>query len=146
MTVIQAPTVQRKGPTMLWLPVVLGVGILAGIVLSAFVPEPFPRDFWRYTPFELEWYTLFHTVLSTVSVALLIALSAIYLKVYGETGARFALGLSIVLLALLIHALIEYPLFLGLAGPPTLGQGPFLSFADIFTIMAYTVFLYLSLE
>jgi heme/copper-type cytochrome/quinol oxidase subunit 4 len=142
----EAPAAQKKGPSKLWLPVVLGAGVIAGIFLSSFVPEPPPFLFWRYAPFELEWYIMFHVVLSTVSIALLVALTAIYIKVYSETGARFALGLSVVLLALLIQALIQYPLFLGLAAPFEPGQGQFLSFADIFTIIAYAIFLYLSLE
>ncbi len=138
----------KKGPTKMWLPIILLVGVLVGVVLSFFVPEPTPfgPPFWRYEPFGLEQAIMFHVVLSTVSIALLVSLAVIYLKVYSETGARFALGLVVVLLALLVQSLIQYPLFLGLAGPFELGQGQFLSYADVFTIAAYTIFLYLSLE
>ena len=136
----------RKGPTKVWLPIVLAVGIFLGVLLSFFVPEPPPFGFWRYAPFELEWAIMFHTVLSTVSIALLVALAVIYTRVYAETGARFSLGITIVLLALLVQSLIQYPLFLGLTGPFEPAQDQFLSFADLFTILAYTIFLYLSLE
>jgi hypothetical protein len=73
-------------------------------------------------------------------------LAVVYLRVYAQTGARFALGITVVLFALLVQALVQYPLLLVLTGPFDEGQGTFLSFGDIFTIAAYTVFLYLSLE
>ena len=133
-----------KGPTKLWLPVVLVVGVLVGLALSYDVPPPF--GYWRFGPDQFRDVLILHTVLSTVSISLIIALSVIYLKVYAETGARFALGITVVLFALLIQALLQYPLLLDLAGPYPEGQGQFLSFADLFTIAAYTVFLYLSLE
>lgn len=138
------PPAAKKGPTKMWLPIVLTVGVLMGTVLSFFVPVP--RWFWRYAPFELQQALMFHVVLSTVSIVLLVSLAIIYLRVYSETGARFALGIVVVLLALLVQSLIQYPLFIGLAGPLDPGQGQFLSYADVFTIAAYTIFLYLSLE
>ncbi len=134
----------KKGPTKLWLPVILLVGVLAGFALSFFVPVP--PWFWRYAPFELQESVMLHVVLSTVGMVLLISLAVVYLKVYAETGARFALGLVLVLIALLIQALIQYPLLLGLVIPLEPGQGLFFSYADVFTIVAYTIFLYLSLE
>jgi len=143
---------RRKGPGKIWLPIVLAVGIVVGLGLSYYLPAPF--GYWRFGPpggpfrgpSEFQEILTLHTVLSTVSVALLVALAIIYVKVYAETGARFALGLVIVLFALLIQALVQYPLFLGLSGPFDEGQGPYLSFADLFTITAYAIFLYLSLE
>jgi hypothetical protein len=134
-----------KAPSRLWLPFVLAVGILVGIFLSSFVPQSLPF-FWRYAPFGLEPVLRFHVVLSTVSIALLVALIAVYVRVYADTGARFALGIVVVLLALLVQSLLQYPLLLGILGPLEVAQGRFLSFADVFTIVAYAVFLYLSLE
>ncbi len=141
-----AVPLDKKGPTKLWLPIVLAVGVSVGVVLSFFVSQPPPFGFWRYEPFGLERVIMLHVVLSTVSITLLVSLAVIYLKMYSETRARFALGLVVVLLALLVQSLIQYPLFLGIAGPFEPGQGQFLSFADFFTIAAYTIFLYLSLE
>jgi len=137
----QAPA---KGPTKLWLPVVLTSGVLVGAILSYSIPAPF--GYWEFGPNRLYGILVLHTILSTVSIALLLALAVVYVRVYAQTGARFALGITVVLFALLIEALVEYPLFLVLSGPFNLGQGPFLTFADFFTIAAYTVFLYLSLE
>jgi hypothetical protein len=136
---------ESKAPSKLWLPFVLVTGIFVGVVLSSFVPQPIPF-FWRYAPFGLEPILRFHIVLSTVSIALLVALTAIYVRVCADTGARFALGVVVVLLALLVESLFQYPLLLGISGPLVVAQGGFLSFADVFTIIAYAVFLYLSLE
>jgi len=144
----EAPApVKRKGPTKLWLPVVLAVGVLAGLALSYFVPEPFMigglgpgfEDRFRDS-------IVLHMILSTVSIALLFALIVVYLKVYAQTGARFALGILIVMFALLMQSFFQYPLVLGLYGAYPGLFGPFLTSADLFTIAAYTIFLYLSLE
>jgi heme/copper-type cytochrome/quinol oxidase subunit 4 len=115
---------------------------VTGAILSFFVSKRLP---W-YAPLGLEWSITFHVILSTISIALPISLVLIYLNVYSEIRARFALGIVIVLFALLIQSFIQYPLFLGLVSRYPQGQGSFLSFADIFTIIAYTTFLYLSLE
>ena len=140
-----APPAPASGPTKLWLPIVITVGVLVGAVLSFFVPAPF--GCYRFGACQsLQGALMLHTILSTVSIALLIALILIYVRVYAATGARFALGITIVLLALLLQELIQYPPFLVVYGPFGQGQAPFLSSADVFTIVAYTIFLYLSLE
>ncbi len=69
----------------------------------------------------------------------------VYLKVYSETRANFALGLVAVLSALLLQTLFSYPLVLGTEGV-ILVPGILTTLADFLTIGAYTVFLYLSLE
>jgi hypothetical protein len=143
LTSVGAPG-EKKGPSKAWLPAVVAIGLIVGIVLSYNVPAPF--GYWRFGPEQFYDALVLHTVLSTVSIALLVALTLIYLRVYAETGARFALGITVVLLALLLQALVQYPLVLVLSGPYGEGQESFLTFADVFTIIAYAVFLYLSLE
>jgi hypothetical protein len=140
-----SPSPPAKGPTKLWLPVVITIGVLVGAILSYFVPAPF--GCWRFGACEeLQGDLMLHTVLSTVSIALLVALTVIYIRIYSATGARFALGITVVLFALLLQSLVQYPPFLVVYGPFGEGQAPFLSSADLFTIAAYTIFLYLSLE
>jgi hypothetical protein len=121
---------------------VLAIGVLLGLVASYFAPAPFV--FFRFGSLK-EILTL-HILLSTVSIALLVALLVVYFRIFDQTGARFALGITLVLFALLVQQLFQYPLFLAVAGPFPIGQGPYLSFADLFTIAAYTIFLYLSLD
>jgi len=136
----------KRGPTKLWLPVVLATGVLVGLFLSYAVPIPFGYLRFGVFPDRFRDLLVIHMILSTVSVALLVALTIVYIKVYAETRARFAVGITVVLFALLIQSLFQYPLLLGLVGPFAAGQGSFLTFADLFTITAYTIFLYLSLE
>jgi hypothetical protein len=137
----------RKGPTKLWLPIVLVVGVVVGLALSYVVPEPFGYRMFGYDFVgRFRESLILHMILSTVSIALLFSLIVIYLRVYADTGARFALGILVVMFALLIQSLFQYPLLLSLFGNYPLEFGPFLSSADLFTIGAYSVFLYLSLE
>jgi hypothetical protein len=136
----------RRGPTKLWLPIVWAIGIVVGLVLSYFVSAPSGFRRFGYPPFPFPEIITLHMALSTVSIALLVALAVIYFRMYAETGARFALGIGVVLFALLIQSVLQYPLVLGAVGAFPIGHGPFLSFADLFTIAAYSIFLYLSLE
>jgi hypothetical protein len=134
----------KKAPSKLWVPFVIAVGVLLGLILSFTFPAPFER--YEFAPFAFDPIFIFHVILSTVSITLLVALLVVYLGVYSKTQANFALGINIVLAALLAESLLEYPLFLGLLGRFPVGHGPFLDSADVFTIIAYAVFLYLSLE
>lgn len=145
---MEGPKDIKKGPTKLWVPIVLLVGLLVGVLLSYDTPSyiVFPQGFYVILPQGFKNQIILHTVLSTVSIALLIALSAIYLKMYSQTRARFSLGITVVLLALLVESLIQYPLFIGHAGAFPQGQTTYLLYADVFTIVAYSIFLYLSLE
>lgn len=139
---------KRRGSRLL-VPAVLLTGILLGALSSLVSPAPeeprgehFP-GFFRFTPEPL---LQFHVFVTTIQIVLLVALVTIYVKVYIDTRANFSLGLVIVLFALLLQALFSYPLLLGIVGPVPVGEGEFLPFADVFMIIAYTVFLYLSLE
>jgi len=143
----------RRGPPKLLVPLVLVVGVLVGILLSYSVPVPYgfgPNGSGPFGPFgptdQFRNLLILHIVLSTVSIALLVAIIAVYLRIYADTGARFALGILVVMLALLIQSFFQYPLLLGFVGRIANEFGPYLTISDIFTIGAYTVLLYLSLE
>ncbi len=129
--------------TKLWVPAVLLIGVLLGVLLSSSVPEPIRPRFGR---FPLEEGLRIHIILTTMEVTLLVALIAVYLRFYAQTRANFALGLVIVLMALFLNSFFSHPFLQGLIGTVPFGLGFFVPFADIFTIAAYTVFLYLSLE
>ena len=77
---------------------------------------------------------------------LLVALILVYARTYKQTKANFILGLLVVLFALLLQSLLTYPLLLELELTPGFAFAVFSPVADIFTIIAYAVFLYLSLE
>ncbi len=136
--------------SLLWVIIVLLIGTIAGIILFLFVAShiiiigggpPPPGFIAGILTFLAE-----HIILSTVSVALLISLVLVYGRIYRQTRANFSLGIFIVLLALLFQAILNYPI-LELYLVNNLGPTAFSSpLADVFTIVAYAVFLYLSLE
>lgn len=134
-----------RGTTKLIVPLVWAIGIFLGVVLTTTVPLPF-----SFGPFgffdQFRNLLILHTILSTVIIALQVALVVVYLKVYADTGARFALGILVVMFALLIQSFFQYPLLLGYVGTYAISFGPYLTSGDLFTIAAYSVFLYLSLE
>lgn len=133
------------GLTRLVVPLVLLVGALAGVALSYLIPLPY--GFGPFPPFaEFRNLIMVHMVLSTVIISLQVALVIVYLRVYAVTKARFALGILVVMSTLLVQSLFQYPLLLGFVGRIAIEFGPYLSTADLFTIVAYTVFLYLSLD
>lgn len=141
------PTPKRPGKAQAWavVPLVVALGALVGVLMSYLVPlphafGPFPQPFDQFRNL-----IVVHMVLSTVIIALQLALVIVYLRIYASTRARFALGILVVLAALLIQSFFQYPLVLGL-GRFTLGFGPYLSAGDLIAIAAYTIFLYLSLD
>jgi hypothetical protein len=147
---IDQPAVEPKKSRVgkLWVLVVLLAGLVAGVLLSdlATLPDEFRQPFFRGVPvFNPDPSIRLHIVLTTVEVALLVSLVIVYLKIYSETRANFALGLVIVLAALLLQTVFSYPLVLGTEGV-ILVPGLLTTLADFLTIGAYSVFLYLSLE
>jgi hypothetical protein len=147
---INQPAVEPKKSMVgkLWVVVVLLAGLVAGVLLSdlATLPDEFRQPFFRGVPvFNPDPSIRLHIVLTTVEVALLVSLVIVYLKIYSETRANFALGLVIVLAALLLQTVFSYPLVLGTEGV-ILVPGLLTTLADFLTIGAYSVFLYLSLE
>jgi hypothetical protein len=147
---INQPAVAPKKSTAgkLWVVVVLLAGLVAGVLLSdlATLPERARAPFFSHVPvFNPDPSIRLHIVLTTVEVALMVSLVVVYLKVYSETRANFALGLVAVLSALLLQTVLSYPLVLGTEGV-ILVPGTLTTLADFLTVGAYTVFLYLSLE
>lgn len=142
-TEIRPPSDASRHLSKLWVPVVLLIGVLLGVALSSFVPEGIRPRFGR---FPLVPELRFHVIFTTVEAVLLLALIVVYVRFYAQTRANFALGLVIVLMALFLNSFFSHPFLEGLIGPVPFGLGYLVPFADIFTIAAYTVFLYLSLE
>lgn len=129
----------------LWVPIVIFIGAVIGAIsyeltiqMSGF--PPFGR------PFAVYVYLGLHIILSTIGMALLVALIIVYARTYVQTKANFILGLLVVLFALLLQSLLTYPVLLEIEVAPRPAIEVFSPVADFFTILAYTVFLYLSLE
>jgi hypothetical protein len=131
-----------------WVPVILVIAILLGLVLGETVSLPPYVCPPYYCPpaflLSVQRALMLHVILSTIEIVLLVSLVAVYIRVYLETRANFSLGLIIVLGALLVHSVLSFPLVLSYL-PTLLGSGLFFPYTDLLTIIAYTVFLYLSL-
>lgn len=142
----------------LWVPITVLIGFILGEVISYYSTGPSevciggPDEvgpcgpFPRFPRFENDPSIQFHIILTTISITLLVALVVVYVKMFMETKANFSLGLVVVLFALLLQALLSYPIVIGFIGQVSLGPGLSSEFADVFTVAAYIVFLYLSLE
>ena len=135
-----------KGPTKLIVPLVIAIGIFVGVTFSYLVPLPYGVGPLAFFVNQIRNLLILDMVMSTVSISLLIALVVVYLRIYAKTGANFALGILVVMFALLLQALFRYPLVLAFVGRIEFQSVSFLTVADIFSIAAYSIFLYLSLE
>lgn len=144
-------TGDSRTPSILWVIFVLLFGGFIGLLSYVYAYTTFPRFVVGLNPFgpSFGFNTAleYHSILSTVSIALLVSLLFVYARIYTQTRANFILGLFIVLLALLLQNLLQYPLLHPFIDNTPLEVAGFSSpVSDIFTIIAYTVFLYLSLE
>ena len=137
----------------MWVPAILVIATLLGLVLAETIPSPpvcpIPDQYYC-PPVYAYWLSLqralqLHVILSTIEIVLLVSLVAVYAKVYAETRANFSLGLMVVLGALAVHSFLSYPLVVNDV-EPILGGSILFPYADLLTIVAYSIFLYLSLE
>jgi hypothetical protein len=147
---------RRSFRNLLWVIIVLLIGGVVGIIAFLLIlphliitggPPPFPFG-GRMDIRLLFTFIAEHVILSTVSVALLVSLVIVYARIYRQTKANFALGIFIVLIALLLDGIFTYPILqLVSTGIPTTELYYSLpTLGDILTIVAYSVFLYLSLQ
>jgi hypothetical protein len=132
----------------LWVPIVIFVGTIIGIISYVIATEisGFPHFNRIGQPFGPNVLLEFHIILSTVGMALLVALIVVYARTYLQTKANFILGLLVFLFALLLQAVLTYPVLIELEIARGFAIEVFSPVADVFTIVAYAVFLYLSLE
>lgn len=134
----------RKLNPAVWTSAVLAIGLVIGVAL-ALLPRPGrPGPFPRPDPFET--FEDIDVIMSTVGLALLAALFAVYAKTYADTRARSALGLIFVLAAFLFEGVLTSPLFFGAFGHGLGELGPFVLVAHAFRTAAFAAFLYLSLQ
>jgi hypothetical protein len=145
-TVTTTPKPQ-EGLSKIWVVVVLAFGILLGALLALSIPQA-PLRFGPGGFFLLSVTRALqvHVILTTIEMVLLFSIVIVYTKIFSETRANFSMGILIVLFALLVHSVLSYPLTVNQIGPVLLGSGAFFPYPDLFTIIAYTIFLYLSLE
>ncbi|HTW56470.1 MAG TPA: hypothetical protein VMG36_08545 [Thermoplasmata archaeon] len=136
-----------RGPRIAWVIVVVAVGFAIGAAAVALHPAPHgPPPPPSPGPAGSQNLGRIASVVSTLDLALLVALLGVYVRTYRDTRARFVLGLVIVLLALLVQAAASSPAVIGAFGLASGGLGGFYFVASLFEALALAVFLYLSLE
>ncbi|MGD0318668.1 MAG: hypothetical protein ABSB56_03095 [Nitrososphaerales archaeon] len=148
----EQPSEKGTQISKVWVPVILILAVLLGLALAETIPSPVCPP-WISGPCPWPYFYLLsvhgalmlHVILSTIEIVLLVSLVAVYIKVYADTRANFSLGLIIVLGALAVHSFLSYPLVVNDVESILYGS-LFFPYTDLLTIIAYSVFLYLSLE
>src|SRR5438552_15487033 len=126
-----AEVTKTRWGASVWVPIVRMIGVGAGLGVLL-LPSPVQHPVGRPPP-EFETFVNFGLILSTLNVALLVALLVIYARMYSDTGASFALGFVLVLGALLAETVVGSPVLFSLFALRTGGQTPFLLLAETLT-------------
>lgn len=147
---------QTEKPRLRLIIIVIGlivIGILAivwaslsfDIIISSRFPfRPLPRP--EFNPGDLEFYYIARTVVSTINIALLVFLIAMYVTIYAKTKSEFTIGLLLFAIIFLIKDLMASPFIIGAFGFSLYGLGPFALLPDLFELVALSILLYLSVK
>jgi len=125
------------------------VAILAAFWATAFWRPPSPPGEPRpprTVPGDIELYYTVKTVISTINVTLLIFLLIIYIGIYKKMQSQFTIGLIMFSMILLFYALSSNPLVYWAFGFYAFGLGPFAMLPDLFTCIALSILLYLTVK
>ena len=121
--------------------------------ISIFEPRPVPFDritidIGRYYSFigDMELFYRLKTVLSSINATILVFLIATYIDMYKKLNSEFTIGLILFSLTLLFYALTSNPLLQWIFGYQAFGLGPFAMLPDMFTTLALTVLMYLTMK
>ncbi|MBS7659593.1 hypothetical protein KEJ28_02740, partial [Candidatus Bathyarchaeota archaeon] len=75
-----------------------------------------------------------------------IFLMVVYIDIYRKTRSEFTIGLMIFSATLLLYAFTSNPIIVRAFGYGLFGLGPFALLPDLFTFVALTILLYLSIK
>ena len=95
---------------------------------------------------DIELFYTIQTVVSSVNVALVTILLFTYIDIYRRTKASFTIGLMIFSTVLLLYTITSNPILQWPFGFRAFGLGPFAMLPDIFTCIALSVLLYLTVK
>jgi len=128
------------------------VAFLAAFWATTYMPLPFPEGFMQKReyrippPGDIELYYTLNTVISSINVTLLIFLLITYIGMYRKIKSEFTIGLIIFSIVLLFYALASNPLVHWAFGFRAFGLGPFVMLPNLFTCVALSVLLYLTVK
>ena len=111
-----------------------------------FEPRPLPLFPPERVLEDLELFYTIKTIVSSVNVTLLAFLLVTYIGIYRKTQSEFTVGLILFSMVLLLYALASNPIVQVAFGYRAFGLGPFAMLPDLFSLIALTVLLYLSLK
>jgi len=107
---------------------------------------------WGIKPFtlpplgDIELFYTAKTVVSSINVTLVVILLFTYTDIYRKTKSEFTIGLIIFSTVLLLYSLASNPTMQWVFGFRAFGLGPFAMLPDVFTCIALSVLLYLSIR
>jgi hypothetical protein len=95
---------------------------------------------------NFEVYVSLKSAITLINIVIAVILIAMYIKIYRDVKSDFTIGLIVVMFALLLYAITSNPFIQSLFSFRGFGMGPFIMLPDIFTTVALSVLLYLSLK
>jgi hypothetical protein len=95
---------------------------------------------------NFEIYVSIKSAVTLINIVIAVILIGMYVKIYREVKSDFTIGLIVVMFALLFYAITSNPYIQWLFSYRGFGLGPFILLPDIFTTIALSVLLYLSLK
>ena len=144
----------NQTPRIWLLLVLLPILIVAALLATIWAASTFwyPRTPWQppkhppYIPWDIEFFYIAKTVISTINAIILVFLIFVYIDIYRKTCSEFTVGLIIFSATLLLYALTSNPMLIRAFGFGLFGLGPFALLPDLFTFAALIVLLYLSIK
>ena len=98
----------------------------------------------RPLPGDVELFYVANAIISTINIALLAILIAIYGNIYVKTRSQFTIGLLIFAVVFLVRDLTSSPFVTAIYGFRAYGLGPFAFLPSLFELVALSILLYLS--
>jgi hypothetical protein len=95
---------------------------------------------------DLELFYTIKTIVSSVNVTILVFLLIAYFNMYRKIQSEFTVGLILFSMILLLYAMVSNPVVQVAFGYRAFGLGPFAMLPDLFSLIALTVLLYLTLK
>jgi hypothetical protein len=138
--------------TMIAVAGVSGYALSEGLVQPPehFVPHDFnpelPPPNNTFDPDDRDSFIHIKSALTMINMVLSAALIGLYATIYRQTKAQFTLGLITVTVALFMYALVSNPMIPALFGYRVFGLGPFSMLPDLFTTVALSILIYLTVK
>ncbi len=144
----------NRNPRIWILLVLLPILVVAAILAAIWATSTFwyPRLPWQpperppYIQWDIEFFYIAKTVISTINIIILVFLVFEYIDIYRKTRSEFTIGLIIFSATLLLYALTSNPIVVRTFGFRLFGLGPFALLPDLFTFAALIILLYLSIK